>query len=389
MATEPNLGESRPLPIEHATRDFFRSAMAGLVDAVCVTTADPGCLDPRIVYVNAAFERLTGYSEAEALGRNPRFLQGPNSDRAVLDRLKADLIAGREFQGSTANYRKDGTEYHVEWRVSTVRDDRMPMNWVAVQRDVPERWLLHRAHQASLDETEDRVRRRTAELIEANDELEAFCQTVAHDLRAPIRSIVLRCRLAEEGLPQPASPETVDHLRSLGRNARRLAVLVEDLLEYTRLGKRELSRMRVDVSAMARRLREEIVPEWHGGSSSVEVEGDMVVQADLRLLEIALRNLVENACKYAGRGARIQVGRAETERGGAFFVRDDGAGFDMAHAGRLFQPFVRLHSDRKIDGTGIGLASVRRVAERHGGQVWAESKPGEGATFWLTLAPVA
>ncbi len=139
----------RPLPIGHKTRDFFRFAVAEVVDAVCVTTADLENPEPTIVYVNAAFERMTGYSAEEAVGESPRILQGPRTDRRVLARLKADLLAGREFHGSTANYRKDGSEYQVEWRVSGVYDRGTLVNWVAIQRDVTDRWRIERAAEES------------------------------------------------------------------------------------------------------------------------------------------------------------------------------------------------------------------------------------------------
>jgi len=154
------------LPIGHETRDFFRHAVAGAGDAVVVTTADLERPEPVIVYVNAAFERMTGYAAHEAIGKSPRILQGPLTDRTVMERLKADLLAGREFKGATANYRKDGSEYQVEWRVTGVYDEGRLVNWMAVQRDVTDRW------RAEKEAEEARLL-----LAEANARLEALAAT--------------------------------------------------------------------------------------------------------------------------------------------------------------------------------------------------------------------
>lgn len=162
---ESHEGE-RPLPVGCETRDFFRFAVAGALDSVVVTTADLENPEPVIVYVNAAFERMTGYSAQEAIGQSPRMLQGPRTDQRVLARLKADLLAGREFRGSTANYRKDGGEYQVEWRVSGVYDEGRLVNWMAIQRDVTDKWRIEREA--------ERIRQ---ELAEANARLEALATT--------------------------------------------------------------------------------------------------------------------------------------------------------------------------------------------------------------------
>jgi len=234
---------------------------------------------------------------------------------------------------------------------------------------------------------EARVDERTAELAELNRELESFSYSVSHDLRAPLRSIQGFGSILEERCGKQLTEEGRDYLQRMVRAAQRLAQLIDDLLELTRITRAELAPVNVDLSSMAR----EIVDELRHGSperdAEVSIEDGLSVRGDPRLLRVALQNLLDNAWKYSAKAkkTRIEFGKHRDLVETAYYVRDHGAGFDMAYADKLFTPFQRLHNPRDFEGTGIGLATVARVVHRHGGRVWARSEPGKGAEFSFTL----
>jgi light-regulated signal transduction histidine kinase (bacteriophytochrome) len=211
---------------------------------------------------------------------------------------------------------------------------------------------------------------------------------VSHDLRAPLRSIdgFSRLLLAKHGTD--FDEESASHLSRICAATKRMADLIDDLLNLARLSRSPLQRETVDLADLARSIVEELRHRDSSRRVVVEIESGLTAQADARLVMAALENLLGNAWKFtAGRDeAHIRVGRRSSGKASAFFVQDDGAGFDMAYADRLFQAFYRLHTTREFEGTGIGLATVHRIVERHGGRIWAEAAPAKGATFLFTLA---
>ncbi|HTH65368.1 MAG TPA: ATP-binding protein [Gemmatimonadales bacterium] len=237
-----------------------------------------------------------------------------------------------------------------------------------------------------------RLRREWAsELERANNELEAFSYSVSHDLRAPLRAIdgFSQALLADYG--HTLDEQGQEYLVRVRSATQRMAQLIDDLLSLAKITRASLSRQRVDLTALARQVLGELGIRDPGRRIDCLVADGLVVQADPRLLRVMLANLLGNAWKFTAkqRTAKIAVGRETTGGEAAFFVRDNGAGFDMAHAAKLFAPFQRLHSEAEFEGTGIGLATVHRVVSRHGGRIWAEASPGQGATFLFTLGEPA
>ena len=224
-------------------------------------------------------------------------------------------------------------------------------------------------------------------LESANRELEAFSYSVSHDLRSPLRTISAFTQALAEDLRYQLDDKSRDHLRRVLAAASRMNDLIDALLELSQINRAQLGRHRVDFSALAIAALDELKRRDVSRKIVGVVEPSMVVEADARLLRILLDNLLGNAVKFTAKlpAARIEVGSHKAERDTVFFVRDNGAGFDMQYAERLFAPFARLHSEKEFGGTGIGLATVRRIVDRHGGRIWAEGKPGQGATFYFTL----
>ena len=256
-------------------------------------------------------------------------------------------------------------------------------------REVSER---RRAEQEILRlnaELEQRVRERTAQLEYTNGELEAFCYSVSHDLRAPLRSIDGFSQAVVEDCSKELSEDALGYLTRIRNSTERMAQLIEDLLNLSRVSRGELSQQEVDVAELAKRVVADLRHREPGREVEISIWEGMHAHADARLLRAALENLIGNAWKFTSKAARprIEVGALRDGAHSTFFVRDNGAGFDMAFSNKLFGAFQRLHTVSEFQGTGIGLATVQRIVHRHGGRIWADAQPGKGAVFFFTLEP--
>jgi PAS domain S-box-containing protein len=236
---------------------------------------------------------------------------------------------------------------------------------------------------------EARVRQRTSQLQLANRELEAFSYSIAHDLRAPLSSIDGFSRALEEANGNSLSVPSQHYLRRIRAGVKQMAELTDGLLALSRLSQGDLLREQVDLAVLARSVVASLCEQLPSRAVDVQIQSPLAVIGDPRLLQQVMANLIGNAWKFTSHTehARIEVGALWRKRGAAFYVRDNGAGFDLAHASRLFQAFHRMHSPSEFEGNGIGLAIVQKIVVRHGGLVWAESAPNQGATFYFTLSP--
>jgi len=295
-----------------------------------------------------------------------------------------------------------GKRSRVRFEVAPLRDTAGAVRGaITIIQDMTERVQAEAARQESEEqvrrsqqeletlnrELERRVAERTAQLEAANRELQAFGYSVSHDLMAPLRAIDGFVRIVAEDDGAALSATSLAHLQRVLTNVGRMATLIDRLLELSRVTRAELHRGRVDLSALARSVAAELQQAEPGRRVVVQIAPDLAVDADPMLLRIVLQNLLANAWKYTSRTdlARIELGRQAGAQPAVYVVRDNGAGFDMAHAGRLFVPFQRLHGADEFAGTGIGLATTQRIIERHGGRIWAESAVGQGAAFFFTL----
>ena len=339
-----------------------------------------------IEWVNPYFEQVTGWPRQEVLGRNPRILQSGLTPRAVYAELWRTLLAGGVWRGELCNRSRAGELYWEQAAITAVRDEAGRVSgYIAVKENITE--LKRREAQiADLNATlERRVTERTEELARANRELDAFSYSVSHDLRTPLRAIHGFSHMLEEADGAALSAEGRALLGRVKHNAVRMGELIDDMLQFARIGRAELALKKVSPAETAR----EIVREQREQYPQAEATVDDLPEAlcDPAMLRQVFANLIGNAFKYSARAAapRIEVGARYDAGETVYFVRDNGAGFDMRHAKRLFGVFQRLHHERDFPGTGVGLAVAKRIVERHGGRIWAESAPDEGATFSFTL----
>jgi light-regulated signal transduction histidine kinase (bacteriophytochrome) len=227
------------------------------------------------------------------------------------------------------------------------------------------------------------------ELKSKNIELEAFSYSVSHDLRAPLRSIDGFSKLLLDGYADKVDAKGQDYLHLVRESAQRMGQLIDDLLLLSRIGRAGLSRDQIDLSEIARGVSEELKKKDPDRHIEWCIEDQLLVEADSGLMRVAFDNLLGNAWKFTSKvsAPRIEVGTSQQEGVAAFFVRDNGAGFNMEWAEKLFSPFQRLHNESEFEGTGIGLATVYRIVDRHGGRIWAEGAVDHGATFYFTIPP--
>lgn len=338
---------------------------------------------------NAAIQRMLGYSNEEI--RKMRFRDYTHSDDLAENvKLFQEMLAGKRqhYRLEKRYIRKDGRVIWGRLNVSRLAtaEDKSPFA-VSMVEDITERKEAEEQLRKAHDELELRVEERTTELAAANKELEAFSYSVSHDLRAPLRSMDGFSQALLEDYADKVDSEGRDHLQRVRAASQRMAQLIDDLLNLSRVGRGEFKRTKVDLSKLAEAIAANLKKAGRNRKVTFDIAPGMVAEGDVRLLRIVLENLLGNAWKFTSkhRQAKIEFGVTEHDGKRAYYVRDDGDGFDMAYADKLFQPFQRLHRADEFEGTGIGLATVARIVQRHGGRVWAESDAEQGTTMYFTL----
>ena len=367
----------------HSERVLLQWAVSSSQNGITIARARNG--EFPLVYANPAFYRLTGYEPDEVIGRNCRFLQHGQTAQPGLARLRAALTKGEEATVLLSNFRKDGSHFWNELTVSPVLSESGTLtHYVGIQHDVTARENDARAIVA----LNHALAQRGKELELTNESLQAFSASASHDLRAPLTSIKGFCAKLRKLPDLPEDSRALHYLERIDANAERMHQLTESMLELAKSTAGVLHVRTCDLSAMAREVVGAIYAGTPGLVAQVTIEPGLVAQCDPLLVHSVLQNLLSNALKYSSRtpGAKVHFGRESGSAGEArFFVSDNGAGFDMKNAANLFGAFERFHSPEEFPGTGVGLATVQRIVNRHGGAISAKSAPGEGAVFYFTL----
>ena len=357
----------------------FRSVAETANDAV-ITADSQG----NIVYFNRAAEHIFGYAVTEAVTQPLTLLMPERFRHDHKQGMRRFLTTGTgRAVGKTVELigqRKNGTEFPIELSLATwkIGDD---IYFTGLVRDITQR----RQAEGHIQRLNEDMRVRTVALEAVNKELEAFSYSVSHDLRAPLRAIDGFSQVLLEDHAVVLDIEGRGHLQRIRTAAQHMGVLIDDLIRLSRVTRSEILIQEVDMSELAADIARELRMREPQHRVELTIEAKLQVRGDARLLRIALENLLNNAWKFTrGRDpAHIAFGRTQHNGQPAYFVQDDGAGFDVAYADKLFGVFQRLHDAREFPGTGIGLATAQRVIHKHGGRIWAQSVPDKGATFYF------
>jgi len=375
-AIESALGSLQMERELQAQQAYIRKLSMAVEQSPCsIVIADPQGV---IEYVNPKFSGLTGYSASEVLGTNLRSLQMGETE------IWSTLAAGCEWHGELEGVKKEGELFNESTSVSPICDEDGKMSHlVAVQEDITER--IRSAREIEL--LNRSLAARAEELEIANRDLEGFSYTVSHDLRAPLTNINGYCQVILELYGDTLDEQCKDFIKVIYSETVNMNQLIKTLLEFSRVTRSEMNRVPVDLSQMASLIAAAQQLREPGRGMRFAIAPDINAHGDPDLLKVVLENLISNACKYSGNKdeALIEFQQMENDGERVYLVRDNGAGFDMTQADKLFSPFQRLHLEREFKGFGIGLATVQRIVQRHGGRIWAEGQVGKGASFYFTL----
>ena len=379
-------GEEKPPYVPEALKQgeaLFRSLVESAPDAIVIVDTLG-----RIVLINKQTEAMFGYRPEEIIGQPVEMLvperlrnghAGHRSDYAAMPRVRP-MGEGQEL---TAR-RKDGSDFPVSISLSPIQTGSELLVFSDIRDITAQRKAEHR-----IRELNENLTRRNSELAVTNQELEAFSYSVSHDLRAPLRAIDGFSRILIDEHASQLDAQGRDRLERVRKAAQHMGLLIDDLLKLARVSRTELQFRDVDLSALATELAATLQTREPERQVACVVAPDLTAWGDAKLLGIALANLFGNAWKFTGQRAQGRIEFGMTLQNGApvYYVKDNGAGFDMAYVDKLFGAFQRLHDATEFPGTGIGLATVQRIIHKHGGRIWAEGAVDRGATFFFTLKP--
>ncbi|PYS24868.1 MAG: hypothetical protein DMF72_03685 [Acidobacteria bacterium] len=369
---------------ERKRADEALKEQARILDLAPVLIRD---LNGRILFWNTGAEQMYGWTTAEALKQVTHHLFRTEFPRPE-EEIKARLLSRGHWEGELIHNTKDGRQLVIASHWVLHRDEQgKPKAILEVNNDVTERKQAEREVRRLNQELEQRVADRTAQLEAANKELEAFSYSVSHDLRAPLRHINGFSQALLEDYADRLDEDGKGHLKEVRSASQEMAKLIDDLLQLARVTRGEMRREEVNLSELARAVIEELKKTNGKRNVTIEIKEGLKTLGDKRLLRVMLNNLLGNAWKFTSHREQAEISFGHKQQNGEsfYFVRDNGAGFDMTYANKLFGAFQRLHTAGEFEGTGIGLATVQRIINRHGGRVWADGVVNEGAAFYFTL----
>ena len=345
-------------------------------------------LDGRYTLINRQSEILFGVTNEEAMGKTARDIFPKELADSFMGHDQAVIKSGETIEDEEEWRREDGVHTFLTVKFPIRDADGEIVAVGAIGTDITERKRAEEEIRRLNTSLEGRVARRTADLEAANKELEAFSYSVSHDLRAPLRTIDGFSRILLEEHAESLDEEARNYLERVRAGSQKMAGLIDAVLQLSRLARGELKRKKLNLSKIVGSIVAEMKESQPDRDLAFQVAPDVTAAGDERLIKVALQNLLGNAVKYTGKTekAKIEFGVTNGEGRDVYFVRDNGAGFDMSYADKLFAPFQRAHGAEEFEGMGIGLATVQRIINRHSGKVWAEAEVDKGATFFFTLS---
>lgn len=367
------------------SESYFRLLFEYSTDGI--TLIEP---NGNVLHSSPSIIDILGYKREEFEGCNVFQMIHPEDLAAFSDELKRLIDEpGMIVQMQFRNRRQDGSYVWIEARIRNLLNERDVQAIVITYRDISKRKQFEEEIIRLNAELEHRVAARTAQLENANRELEAFSYSVSHDLRAPLRAIDGFTKILLEEGAEKLDDESRRHLLVISNNARQMGMLINDLLAFSRFGRQKPEQFTVDMQTLAFEVVNDLLQSVTEVAYSISVGDLPSAQGDPRLIRQVLSNLIANAMKFSRHQSQpvIEIGGRREERESIYWVKDNGVGFDMRYAGKLFGVFQRLHKPEEFEGTGVGLAIVQRIIHRHGGRVWAEAQLHRGATFYFALPP--
>jgi len=337
-----------------------------------------------ITYWNRGAQELYGWRAEEAIGKRSHDLLRTVFP-APLDDMAADLLRNGRWEGELEKTKSDGTRVVVASRWSLQRNEqRIPIAILETNNDITQR----KRGEEEVRQLNQELGKRTIELEAINKELEAFAYSISHDLRAPLRHMVGFTELLQKNASSVVDDKGRRYMTTILESAKRMGTLIDDLLAFSRIGRAEARESIVNLEELINEVRSEVAQEAEGRNITWKLGPLPDLCGDRSMLKLALVNLLSNAIKFTRPRPQpeVEVGCAEKQNGRiVIFIRDNGVGFDMKYANKLFGVFQRLHRPEEFEGTGIGLATVQRIIRRHGGEVWAEGFVDKGATFFFSV----
>jgi PAS domain S-box-containing protein len=333
-----------------------------------------------IKYVNDNFCKISKYSREELLGEDHRIINSGYHPKEFIRDLWVVIANGKIWRGELKNRAKDGTFYWVDTTiVPFLNKEGKPYQYVAIRADITARMLAEEENRKLNEELEQRVKERT-------EEMEAFSYSISHDLRAPLRAVNGYAKILEEDYSLLLDDNGQRLLKVVQNNAKRMGILIDDLLSFSRLGRKEVFKSRLNMNILVGGILDELNKSTTH-NATITVNPLLSARVDQTLITQVWMNLIGNAIKYSSgkENPAITISSESSDNEIIYSVTDNGAGFDMNYAHKLFGVFQRLHTSEQFEGTGVGLAIVHRIILKHNGRVWAEGESGKGATFYFSL----